>query len=167
MTDEDGAEPVAQGFSPELIEKIHELWKRYPHKKAALLPAMHLIQQERGGWFSKETIRETADLFEVPDVHVQGIVGFYDMFHAQPVGRHVVRLCKTLSCQLRGARELIAHVKDRYGVVNGQTTDDGRFTFKHFECLGHCSTAPMMLVDEEKYENLTREKLDEVLGGLS
>jgi len=154
-------------FSPELVARVEALWKRYPERKAALLPAMHLIQAERGGWFSDETIRDTAELFGVPDMHVRGIVGFYDMFHDAPVGRHVVRLCKTLSCKLRGADELIAHVRERYGVKSGQTTADGRFTFRCFECLGHCSTAPMMLVDEEKYENLTPEKLDDVLGGLS
>lgn len=153
-------------FSAELVARIEELWARYPERKAALLPALHLVQKERGGWLSEETIREVADLFGVPDAHVKGIVGFYDMFHAEPVGRHVVRLCKTLSCKLRGADALIAHVKERYGVANGETTPDGCFTFRHFECLGHCSTAPMMLVDEERYENLTPQRLDEVLGGL-
>jgi NADH:ubiquinone oxidoreductase subunit E len=99
-------------------------------------------------------------------MHVRGIVGFYDMFHSAPVGRHMVRLCKTLSCKLRGADQLRSHIREKYGVDNGGTTADGAFTFKCFECLGHCSTAPMMLVDEEKYENLTTDKLDEVLGGL-
>jgi NADH-quinone oxidoreductase subunit E len=153
-------------FSPELVSKVQDLWKRYPERKAALLPAMHLIQQERGGWFSAETIRDTAELFGVPDIHVQGIVGFYDMFHSGPVGRHVVRLCKTLSCKLRGADELRAHIRERYGVDHGQTTADGSFTFRCFECLGHCTTAPMMLVDEERHENLTVEKVDRVLGAL-
>jgi NADH-quinone oxidoreductase subunit E len=153
-------------FSQELVAKVEELATRYPEKKAALLPAMHLIQAERGGWFSDETIRDTAELFDVPDMHIRGMVGFYDMFHSEPVGRHVVRLCKTLACQLRGSDELRAHIKEHFGVDNGQTTDDGRFTFKCFECLGHCSTAPMMLVDEEKHENLTVEQLDSVLRGL-
>jgi NADH-quinone oxidoreductase subunit E len=153
-------------FTPELVAKVKELWKRYPEKKAALLPAMHLIQKERGGWFSAETIKDTAELFGVTDIHVQGIVGFYDMFHDEPVGRHVVRLCKTLSCKLRGADELRAHIQRTYGVDHGETTSDGAFTFRCFECLGHCTTAPMMLVDEERHENLTPEKVDRVLGGL-
>ena len=154
-------------FSPELVAQVAALWERYPHKRAALLPAMHLIQKEREGWFSDDTIRDTADLFDVPDMHVRGIVGFYDMFHGEPVGRHVVRLCKTLSCKLRGADEIRVHIHEKYGVANGETTEDGRFTFKSFECLGHCSTAPMMLVDEEKYEDLTIPAVDEVLGGLA
>lgn len=154
-------------FSRELVARVEELATRYPEKKAALLPAMHLIQAERGGWFSDETIRDTAELFDVPDVHIRGMVGFYDMFHSHPVGRHVVRLCKTLSCKLRGADELRVHIREHFGVDNGETTEDGRFTFKCFECLGHCSTAPMMLVDEEKYENLTAAKLDDVLRGLA
>jgi len=153
-------------FSPELVARVEQLFTRYPHRKAALLPAMHLIQKERDGWFSEETIRDTAELFDVADMHVKGIVGFYDMFHAEPVGRHVVRLCKTLSCKLRGADALRAHIKERYGVGHGETTADGAFTFRCFECLGHCSTAPMMLVDEERYETLTADSVDEVLGGL-
>ena len=153
-------------FSDELVAKVEELATRYPHKQAALLPAMHLIQAERGGWFSDETICDTAELFGLPDMHIRGMVGFYDMFHSHPVGRHVVRLCKTLACQLRGSDELRAHIKEHYGVDNGQTTDDGRFTFKCFECLGHCEVAPMALVDEEKHVNLTVDKLDEVLQGL-
>jgi len=153
-------------FSPELVARVDELATRYPERKAALVPAMHLIQAERGGWFSDETIRDTAELFDVPDMHVRGMVGFYDMFHSQPVGRHVVRLCKTLACKLRGSDELRAHIREQFGVGNGETTEDGRFTFKCFECLGHCSTAPMMLVDDEKYEDLTVAKLDDVLRGL-
>ena len=154
-------------FSPELTARVEELWKRYPHRKAALIPAMHWIQKERDGWFSDDTVRDTAELFGVPDMHVRGIVGFYDMFHSAPVGRHVVRLCKTLSCKLRGADDLIRHVNSKYGVKNGETTDDGCFTFKHFECLGHCANAPMMLVDDDKHLDLTVERLDTALGGLS
>jgi NADH-quinone oxidoreductase subunit E len=158
---------VSETFSPELLTKVEELTRRYPERKAALIPALHLIQAERGGWLSDETIRETAELFGVPDMHVRGVVGFYDMFHAEPVGRHVVRLCKTLACKLCGSDEIRDHIERKYGIRHGQTTPDGRFTLRMFECLGHCSTAPMMLVDEEKHEDLTIEKVDEVLDGLS
>lgn len=154
-------------FSAELVKRVEALWERYPDRKAALLPALHLIQKERDGWLSDETIRDAAELFDVPDMHIKGIVGFYDMFHGRPVGRHVVRLCKTLSCKLRGADELRAHVREKYGVLNGETTADGRFTFKCFECLGHCEVAPMMLVDEEKHTELTTDKLDAVLEALA
>lgn len=160
------ADEARRAFSPELVARVEELAKRYPHRKAALIPAMHLIQAERGGWFSEATIRDTAALFGVPDMHVRGIVGFYDMFHDAPVGRHIVRLCKTLSCHLRGAGALRAHIREKYGVDNGETTADGAFTFKCFECLGHCANAPMMLVDDRKCLDLTVEKVDEILGGL-
>jgi NADH-quinone oxidoreductase subunit E len=153
-------------FSPELVARIQELWQRYPHKRAALLPALHLIQEERGGWLSDETIRDTAELFGVPDMHIRGMVGFYDMFHGEPVGRHVVRLCKTLSCKLRGADEIRAHIESRYGVKRGATTADGRFTFMCFECLGHCEVAPMMLVGRQRHTELTVEKVDRVLESL-
>jgi len=158
---------VSHNFSPELVARIEELKTRYPDPQAVLLPALHLIQKERDGWLSDDTVREASELLGIADMHIKGVVGFYDMFHDKPVGKHVVRLCKTLSCKLRGADDLRRHIEEKYGVSNGQTTQDGRFTFKCFECLGHCSTAPMMLVDEEKYENLTPALVDEVLEGLS
>jgi len=154
-------------FSAGLVAKVEELWKRYPHRQAALLPALHLIQKERGGWLSPETIRDASELLGVPDMHIRGVVGFYDMFHDHPVGRHIVRVCKTLSCKLRGADAIRGHIRSKYGVAHKGTTADGRFTYMDFECLGHCSTAPMMLVDEEKHENLTLAKVDDVLGGLA
>ena len=95
---------MSDTFSPELTAKVAELRKRYPDPKAVLLPALHLIQAERGGWFSEETIADAAELLGIPDMHVRGVVGFYDMFHTQPVGRHVVRLCKTLSASRRSRR---------------------------------------------------------------
>ncbi|MGQ0614708.1 MAG: NADH-quinone oxidoreductase subunit NuoE [Planctomycetaceae bacterium] len=153
-------------LSPGVVARIEELWTRYPHKRAALIPALHLVQADQHGWLSAEALRATAELFGLPDQEVRGVVGFYEMFHTEPVGRHVVRLCKTLPCKLRGADALIAHVADRYGVARGETTADGRFTFECFECLGHCSTGPMMLVDEERHENLTVGDVDRVLDGL-
>ncbi|MFQ5843834.1 MAG: NADH-quinone oxidoreductase subunit NuoE [Planctomycetota bacterium] len=156
----------AAPFPPGLVARIEELWRRYPHRQAALLPALHLIQRERGGWLSDGTIRDTAELFGVPDAHVKGMVGFYDMLHGDPVGRHVVRLCKTLSCKLRGADGIRAHIENKYAVPRGGTTEDGRFTFMCFECLGHCEVAPMMLVDEHRHTELTVEKVDRVLEAL-
>jgi NADH-quinone oxidoreductase subunit E len=153
-------------FSASLVARIQDLWTRYPHRQAALIPALHLIQREHGGWLSPETIAETAELFGLPDSQVKGVIGFYDMFHTEPVGRHIVRLCKTLSCKLRGADGIRKHIEERYGVKKGGTTPDGRFTFVPFECLGHCTTGPMMLVDEERHENLTAADVDRVLDQL-
>ena len=129
---------------------------------------MHLIQAERGGWFSTETVKDTADLFEVPDVHVQGHGRFLRHVPQRP-GRQPRRpaLQDAVVQAARRGRTLRAHIKTKYGVDHGETTKDGAFTFRCFECLGHCSTAPMMLVDEEKYEDLTVESLDAVLGGLA
>ncbi|MGH7162917.1 MAG: NADH-quinone oxidoreductase subunit NuoE [Planctomycetota bacterium] len=154
-------------FSPELVRRVEELWSRYPRRRAALLPALHLIQGERGGWLSEDAIRETAVLFGLPDQEVRGVAGFYEMFHTRPVGRHVVRLCKSLACKLRGADGLIAHVERRWGVKRGETTADGRFTFECFECLGHCTTGPMMLVGDDRHENLAAADVDRALEALT
>jgi len=149
-----------------LVERIEALFARYPYRRAALLPALHLVQKEHGGWLPDDAIRATADLFGLPDQEVRGVIGFYEMFHTHPVGRHVVRVCKTLPCKLRGADGILRHIEARYGVENGGTTGDGRFTLECFECLGHCSTGPMMLVDDERHENLTAEAVDRALGAL-
>jgi len=154
-------------FSEELVRSIEALWTRYPHRQAALIPALHLVQKAHGGWIPMEAIRRTAELFGLPDAQVRGVIGFYDMFHTEPVGRHVVRLCKTLSCKLRGADAIREHIEKRFGVKKGGTTADGRFTLECFECLGHCTTGPMMLVDEERFEHLTADSVDRALDGLS
>lgn len=149
-----------------LAERIEALFPRYPVKRAALIPALHLVQKEYGGWLPDEAIRATAELFGLPDQEVRGVVGFYEMFHTHPVGRHMVRVCKTLACKLRGADAIIRHVEERWNVERGGTTADGRFTFECFECLGHCSTGPMMLVDEERHEHLDVAAVDRVLEAL-
>ena len=147
----------------ELVERIDALRARYPTEEALVLPALHLVQRHNGGWLSEESIEQVADLLHLSPAKVAGVVSFYDMFHEHPVGRHRIRLCTNLSCQLRGAEELLALLREELGVGEGEFTSDGRCSFVQFECLGSCDTAPMAMVDDDYHENLTPARLRRIV----
>ena len=129
-----------------------------PDDEALLLPALHLAQQHWDGWLPDEAIEAVACELDLPPARVYGVVTFYDLFHQRPIGRHRVRICTNLSCTLRGAGEIVESVKQELDVDENQVTPDGRCSFVHFECLGACETAPMMMIDDEYHGNLTPEK---------
>lgn len=138
---------------PETLEKIEELFGRYPEKRGALLPALYLVQEERG-FVDARQAREVATLFELAPVDVWEVLTFYNMFYTTPQGRHHVYFCTNLPCSLRGGRSLLKAVESRLGIHAGETTKDGRITLGHEECLGSCGTAPMMRIDGLYHENL-------------
>lgn len=143
----------------EVVRRIDDLRSRYPTEEALLLPALHLAQQANRGWLSDAAIGAVAELLHLPASKVAGVVSFYDMFHEHPVGRHRIRLCTNLSCQLRGAEELAEILHHELGVAEGEVTADGRCSWVEFECLGSCDTAPMAMIDEDYHENLTPDRL--------
>ncbi len=147
----------------EVVERIDALRSRYPTEEALLLPALHLAQNHCGGWLPEEAIEAVAELLHLPAAKVAGVVSFYDMFHEHPVGRHRIRLCTNLSCQLRGAEELLQQLHDQLGVDEGEVTSDGRCSFVQFECLGSCDTAPMAMIDDDYHENLTPARLRRIV----
>jgi NADH-quinone oxidoreductase subunit E len=147
----------------EVVERIDALRSRYPTEEALLLPALHLAQRHCGGWLPEEAIEAVAELLHLPAARVAGVVSFYDMFHEHPVGRHRIRLCTNLSCQLRGAEELLQQLHDQLCVGEGDVTPDGRGTFVQFECLGSCDTAPMAMIDDDYHENLTPARLRRIV----
>ncbi len=139
--------------------------RQYPRAQSALLEVLHLIQKERG-YIADEDMEYAAARLGVPPVHVAGVVSFYTMLRRKPVGRHHIQICRTLSCQLRGSREILEHLKKRLGIGEGEVTADGRFSLVTVECLGSCGTAPMMQVNDDYYENLTLERLDALLDSM-
>lgn len=147
-------------------EQIAELRTRYPTSEAVLLPALHLAQKAWGGWLPDEAIAAVAAELNLPVSKVYGVVTFYDLYHQHPVGRHRIRVCTNLSCQLRGAEEIMEVLHQELGVEEDEVTPDGRCSYVHFECLGSCDTAPMMMVDETYHENLTPQTVRQVLKGL-
>ena len=150
-------------------EKIDHWIAKFPsdRKQSALLPALSIVQEQNGGWISNELMDAVAEYLSVPRVLVYEVGTFYSMFDLQPVGRHKVSVCNNISCMLRGAEDILAHIRDKYGVRPGETTADGRFTLKkEEECLAACCGAPMMAVDGHYHEDLTPEKVDAILGAL-
>ena len=143
--------------------ELNEVRKRYPTDEAALLPALHIAQKIWGGWLPDEAIAAVANELGLAPSKVYGVVTFYDLYHQKPVGRHRIRVCTNLSCQLRGSEEIMELLHQELGVGEDEITPDGRCSYVHFECLGSCDTAPMMMVDEDYHENLTPERVRQVL----
>lgn len=143
-------------------KKVDELVARYPSKAAACLPALRLAQEELG-WVSPDVMVWVARRLELPLAHVQGVVTFYTLYHREPVGKHVIQVCRTLSCALLGSERILDHCEKKLGIKAGQTTADGKITLQTAECLASCGTAPALTVDDEFHENLTLEKLDALL----
>jgi len=149
-------------LNPEREKQLGVILARYPNKQAACIPVLHLCQEQLG-WVSPAVIAFVAKRLELPTSHVQGVVTFYTLFNQQPVGKHQVWVCRTLSCALRGSDAILHHCEQRLGIHAGETTKDGKVTLRTAECLASCGTAPMMQVDKDYYENLTLESVDRIL----
>jgi NADH-quinone oxidoreductase E subunit len=152
-------------FPPEEIRaEVDALLGRYPpeRRESALIPLLHLVQKARNH-ISDETAAEVAEFLGVPAQKVVGVATFYTMFFRKPVGKYVIWHCKTLSCHLRGAPDVLAAMKRKLGIEVGETTPDGKFTLMCTECLGLCELAPAILVNEERYVELTPEKVVRIL----
>lgn len=130
-----------------------------------MLPALHVAQEDQGH-LSPEVITEVADCFEVSPGDVESVASFYTMFHKRPVGKYLLQVCTNVSCSLMGAQHILDRISDKLGIKEGETTPDGKFTLATVECLGTCGTAPVMQVNEKFHENLTAEKVDELLESL-
>ncbi len=147
-------------------KRFDELVTHYPERRSALIPLLHEIQAEIG-YLSPEAIQWVAGYLELTPADVMSVASFYDMFHLEPVGRHLIYVCQNLSCSLLGAEPLIRHLEARLKVRMGETTPDGRITLKRMECLAACGQAPAIQVDGVYYGNMTPEKLDEILEKLT
>jgi NADH-quinone oxidoreductase subunit E len=142
---------------------------KYPpaQRQSAVLPALHIVQAQNGGWVSRELMDAVADYLGMSRMQVYEVGTFYSMIELEPVGRHMVSLCTNLSCMLCGAESLVAHVEGKLGIRLGETTPDGRITLKREEeCLAACAGAPMMTVDGHYHEHLTPAKVDGILDAL-
>ena len=156
---------MALEFSPETLKKFEATVARYPQKEAAMLPVLYLAQREFGH-LGPEAIEYVAKLMEQAPARVHGVVSFYTMYNMKPIGRHHIQVCRTLPCALRGAEHVTDLLKKKLGIECGQTTADGRFTLSEVECLASCGSAPMMQVNDDYYENLTDEKIGQILDAM-
>lgn len=152
-------------FSEEKLAKAKEIIGRYPEgrQKSALLPLLHLAQDENEGWLSVEAMDYVAQLLQLKPVEVYEVATFYSMYNLKPVGRHVFEVCQTGPCMLNGSDSIIAYIKEKLGIAVGETTTDGLFTLKTVECLGACGYAPMMQMGKFYKEHLTPEKVDQII----
>lgn len=149
-------------FSDESLTLAQSLIKRYPEgkQKSALIPILHIAQAEFDGWLSAPVMDYVASLLSIQPIEVYEVASFYSMFNLKPVGKCVIEVCRTSSCWLLGAEDVIHHLEKKLNIKTGHTTSDGMFSLKSVECLGSCGTAPMMQVGADYYENLTLEKVD-------
>jgi NADH-quinone oxidoreductase subunit E len=149
-------------IAAETKHRFDELVQRYPERRSALIPILHQVQAEVG-YLSPEAIEWVARYLGLSPADVMSVASFYDMLNLEPVGRHLIYVCHNLTCSLLGVERLIRQLEGRLGIRMGETTPDGLITLKRMECLASCGTAPVIQVDGMFYENMTPEKLDELL----
>ena len=160
---------AAVELSAHVREEIDKWTERFPEerKRSAVIGALHAAQHENGGYLTPQLMDAVAAYLELPPIQVYEVATFYSMFETKPVGRHSVSICTNVSCMLRGAEDLVEHVEKKLGISLGESTVDGRIYLKREEeCLAACCGAPMMMVDHVYHENLTPERVDEILDAL-
>lgn len=160
---------AAGKLSDHVREEIDHWKTRFPRgrQRSAVIAALHAVQHENKGFLTPALMDGVADYLQLPPIQVYEVASFYSMFQTRPVGRNDVAICTNVSCMLRGADDIVAHVENKLGIRLGESTTDGRvFLKKEEECLAACCGAPMMMVNHVYHENLTPERVDEILDGL-
>lgn len=152
-------------FNEAELKQVQEFKSRYPESKAAIMPVLWLAQK-KFGWLSEDVQKYVAEIMDLPYSHVMGVASFYTMYFKKPMGQYHIQVCTNVSCMLRGGEELYRHMKSRYRIGNNERTADGKFSLEEVECMGACSGAPMMVVNEDYHENLTLDQADTILNAL-
>jgi NADH-quinone oxidoreductase subunit E len=152
-------------FSSSGLAKINEIISRYPEgkHKSALLPVLHMAQEEFGGWLDVPVMDYVASVLNIDPIEVYEVASFYSMYNLHPVGKYMFEVCQTGPCMINGSDEIIAYIKQKLNIAVGETTTDGMFTLKTVECLGACGYAPMMQLGKFYKEHLTKEKVDAII----
>ncbi len=157
---------MTSAFSQAAQERIPGIIARYAEKRGALLPLLWLAQEE-WGWLSPEALTYCASLLDLPPSKAYSVASFYTMYHLKPVGKYKIEVCRTLSCALCGAMDIIDHLESRLGIKVGETTADGRFTLGTAECLASCGSGPMLQINGKRFhEHLTTASVDALLNSL-
>jgi NADH-quinone oxidoreductase E subunit len=156
---------MAFKFTPENLDRIEQETKKYPVRKPAVMAVLY-IGQEQNGYISLEVIKEVAEVLGMTNEEVLGVVTFYSMYHQKQMGKYHIQVCTNVSCMLRGGYEIWNQVKDKFGIDHMEVTTDQKFSLEEVECMGSCGTAPMIAVNEDYFENLSKEKVEEILESL-
>ena len=152
-------------FSEEKLKKVSEIIQRYPEgrQKSALLPILHLAQDEFDGWLDTPVMDYVATLLNIEPIEVYEVASFYSMYNLKPVGKYLFEVCQTGPCMINGSYDIIGYIKTKLNIGIGETTADGLFTLKTVECLGACGYAPLMQLGKTYREHLTKEKVDAIV----
>ena len=152
-------------FSAEKLNKVNEIIARYPQgkQKSALIPILHLAQDEFDGWLDTPVMDYVATLLQIEPIEVYEVASFYSMYNLKPVGKYLFEVCQTGPCMLNGSDNIIDYIRQKLNIAAGETTADGLFTLKTVECLGACGYAPMMQLGKTYREHLTKDKVDEII----
>lgn len=152
-------------FSEEAMKTVQTIMARYPEakQKSALLPVLHVAQAEFNGWLSPEVMDYVASVLKIKPIEVFEVASFYSMYNLRPVGKCVLEVCQTSSCWLNGAEDIVKYIENKLAIKVGETTRDGMFSLKVAECLGSCGTAPMLQCGASFHENLTYDKVDNII----
>ncbi len=146
-----------------LYDEIQELAAHYPVRRSAVMAALHLAQERYGGWLPPDAFREVADALDLTPAYVQAVASFYDMYNLEPVGRHEIAVCTNISCALVGAQQVLEAFERELGIHAGETSQDGEFTLRTFECLGGCGWAPVVAVDYRYREPVKAEDVPRIV----
>jgi NADH-quinone oxidoreductase subunit E len=160
---------LKQLLSSEAIAEVDAWIKKYPaeRKRPPIIAALKVVQEHNGNYLTEELMQAVAEYLDVPHVAVYEVATFYTMFHLDKVGKHVLSVCNNISCSLRGANKMLEHLQNRLNIKVGETTDDGVYTIKTVECMAACGGAPMLEVDKVYHENLTEDKIDQILSDIA
>jgi NADH-quinone oxidoreductase subunit E len=155
-------------FTGENRARVRKILARYPEGRqaSAVIPLLELAQRQNGNWLPQEAMDHVAELLEMPPVRVYEVANFYTMFNLQSVGEHLVQVCTTTPCWLRGSEAIVQTCESKLGIGLNETTADGKFTLKEVECMGACVNAPMVQINDDYYEDLTPEAMESILEAL-
>ncbi|MDH5682694.1 MAG: NAD(P)H-dependent oxidoreductase subunit E [Spirochaetota bacterium] len=156
---------MSKTLSQARIDEVNEIISHFPNKKAALLPVLRVVEEEFG-FVDEDGCRLAGELLELAPSYVYGVLTFYTHYNREWHGKYRIMVCSTLMCALRRSKEIVEHIKKKLGIDIGERTADGKFSLEKVECLASCGTAPMIQINEDYYENLTIQKVDEILDSL-
>lgn len=165
----DFKQPSEFAFSKENLKKVDAILAKYPdgRQQSAVMPLLDLAQRQHDGWLSRAAMDAVATMLDMPFIRVYEVASFYTMYNLAPVGKHVVEVCTTTPCWLRGSDGLVTACKNKLGVNMGENTPDGMFTLRHVECQGACVNAPMVKIDDDFYEDLEPADMETILDALA
>ena len=164
----DNLQPEKFAFTKENAKAINNILLKYPEgrKASALLPLLDLAQRQHDNWLPKAAMSEVAKILSLPMIKVLEVATFHTMYNLYPVGKNLLQICTTTPCWLRGSEDIVSICKDKLGINFGATTKDNRFTLLEVECLGACSNAPMAQINDDFYEDLTKESMKKIIEDL-